>query len=110
MLTAAWLLVFAAIAAEASAALLLRRSEGFQRLLPGTFALGAFGLAFYLVSLALVDLPVSVVYPVWAGGGTAAVALLGVAGLGERANPAKLAGIALVVIGMVLLNLAAPGA
>jgi small multidrug resistance pump len=110
MLSPAWLLVSGAIAAEAAAALLLRRAEGFQRPLPGLLALGAFGLAFYLVSLALVDLPVSIVYPVWAGGGTASVALLGVAWLGERGNASKLAGIALVVVGMVLLNLAAPGA
>jgi len=110
MLSPAWLLVSGAIAAEAAAALLLRRADGFQRLLPGLLALGTFGLAFYLVSRALLDLPVSIVYPVWAGGGTASVALLGMAWLGERANPAKLIGIAFVVLGMVLLNLAAPGA
>ena len=52
----------------------------------------------------------SLVYPVWAGGGTASVALIGVIWLRERANPAKLVGIGLVVAGIVVLNLASGGA
>jgi len=62
-------------------------------------------VALFLVSRVMRELPASIAYPLWAGGGTAGVALLG-----ERTNPSKLAGIVLVVAGMVLLNLAAPGA
>lgn len=101
----AWFLVLGAIVAEAAAALGLRQSNGFSRPLWAGFALLAFASAFYLVSRALLDLPMSLVYPVWAGGGTATVALIGIARLGERANSSKLIGIALVVAGIVLLNL-----
>jgi small multidrug resistance pump len=104
-MTMAWILVGLAIGAEITAALSLRFSNGFTKPLPTALALFAFGLAFYLVSLALVNLPVSSVYPVWAGGGTAGVALLGVLALGERANPEKGIGVALVVAGIVALNL-----
>jgi small multidrug resistance pump len=52
----------------------------------------------------------SIVYPVWAGGGTAGVALVGMAALGERGGLLKVSGIALVVAGIVLLNVAAGGA
>jgi small multidrug resistance pump len=74
---------------------------------PTAVALLAFGCAFYLVSLALLSLPVSIVYPVWAGGGTAGVALLGVLVLREKASFEKGLGVVLVVAGIVTLNLAA---
>ncbi|MEQ8660129.1 MAG: SMR family transporter [Gammaproteobacteria bacterium] len=107
----AWAWVGGAIGAEIAAALLLRASDGFRRVVPTLCALGAFSAAFYLVSRALLALPVSSVYPVWAGGGTAGVAVLGIMALGERVHPLKTTGVALVVAGIVTLNLAgAPGA
>lgn len=104
----AWLLVGGAIIAEITAAMMLRASQGFEKLVPAVCALAAFGAAFYLVSLALIDLPVSTVYPVWAGGGTAGVALVGVALLEERTHLLKGIGVGCVVIGIVLLNLTLP--
>ena len=101
----AWMFVGGAIVAEIAAAIMLRSSDGFKRLLPTVGALAAFGSAFYCVSLALVNLPVSTVYPVWAGGGTAGVALIGVLVLGEKASTLKGVGVILVVAGIVLLNL-----
>ncbi len=102
----AWMLVGGAIIAEIAAAILLRSSEGFKKLVPTVAALAAFGSAFYLISLALIDLPVSTVYPVWAGGGTAGVALVGILMLGEKASVLKGVGVALVVTGIVLLKIA----
>ena len=100
----AWMLVGGAIFAEISAAIWLRASDGFSKFMPTVAALAAFAAAFYLVSLALVQLPVSSVYPVWAGGGTAGVALIGVLFLGERALVFKFIGVVCVVAGIVLLN------
>lgn len=102
----AWLLLALAIAAETTAALALRASKGFTRPLPAALALAAFGTAFYAVSVALRTLPVSVAYPVWAGAGTACVTIVGVTVLGEDANWRKGIGAALVVLGIVALNLA----
>ena len=101
-----WLFVGLAIIAEIAAALGLRFSDGFTKPLPTAFALAAFGSAFYLVSLALVYLPVSTVYPVWAGGGTAGVALVGILMLKERAGIRKVLGVVFVVAGIVVLNVA----
>jgi len=108
-MTYEWLLVAWAIIAEITAALTLRFSHGFSKPLPTVIALAAFGSAFYAVSLALVSLPVSTVYPVWAGGGTAGVALLGVLALHEKAGAWKVMGVLLVVIGIVVLNAAPTG-
>jgi len=104
----AWLMVAGAIVAEVTAAVMLRASHGFEKFIPAATAFVAFGAAFYLVSLALLHLPVSTVYPVWAGGGTAGVALVGVVFLGERAHWLKGIGVVCVVAGIVLLNLAVP--
>jgi small multidrug resistance pump len=105
----AWLLVGSAIVTEIAAALGLRLSDGFTKPLPTALALAAFGSAFYLISLSLVHLPISTVYPVWAGGGTAGVALVGVLALKERAGIWKGVGIMLVVAGIVALNAAPVG-
>jgi len=100
-----WGFVALAIIAEIAAALALRSSHGFSRPFPTALSLVAFGLAFYLVSLALVALPVSTVYPIWAGGGTAGVALLGMLVLHEKAGLWRTSGVVMVVAGIVLLNM-----
>lgn len=104
-----WLLVGFAVIAEIAAALSLRYSDGFSKPWPTVFALLSFACAFYLVSLALVKLPVSIVYPVWAGGGTAGVAFIGIVILKEQKNIWKLIGVILVVAGIVILNMASTG-
>jgi small multidrug resistance pump len=93
-----------AVCFEITGALGLRFSEGFTLPLPTSIALAAFTLALYLVSQVMKKLPVSVAYPIWAGGGTAGVALLGVVALGESINLLKLVGITLVVIGVIAIN------
>ena len=62
-------------------------------------------IAIWLLALIVQRLPVSVTYAVWAGVGTAAIAVIGVLFLGESWDAAKVIGIALIVAGVVLLNL-----
>ncbi len=54
-------------------------------------------------------LPVSTVYPIWAGGGAAGVAFLGAFILKEQKNPLKLIVVTMVVAGIVILNMASTG-
>jgi len=108
-MTFTWIFVALAIIAEITAAIALRFSHGFSKPIPTVVALAAFGSAFYLVSLALVSLPVSTVYPIWAGGGTAGVALLGVLALHEKTGAWKVMGVLLVVAGIIVLNIASTG-
>jgi small multidrug resistance pump len=103
--SSAWVLLGFAVALEVTGALGLRFSEGFSRALPTVVSLAAFALALYLVSRVMKILPVSIAYPVWAGGGTAGVALIGVLALGEELNTAKAVGVVLVVVGVVIVNM-----
>lgn len=105
LLPSAWLLLGIAVAFEIAGAIGLRFSEGFTVMLPTVVALSAFAVALYLVSRVMKTLPVSIAYPVWAGGGTAGVALIGILALGEELNVAKAVGVVLVVIGVVLVNM-----
>ncbi|MGE0487141.1 MAG: multidrug efflux SMR transporter [Gammaproteobacteria bacterium] len=100
----AWALLGLAVAGETAGALGLRFSAGFTRTLPTLFALAAFGAALVIVARVMRALPVSIAYPVWAGGGTVGVAVLGVAWLGEPLTLVKGAGVALVLAGVVLIN------
>jgi small multidrug resistance pump len=99
-----WLMLGLAVCFEIAGAIGLRFSEGFSMLLPTALALIAFTLALYLVSHVMKSLPVSIAYPVWAGGGTAGVALLGFLLLDEDMNALKLGGILLVFIGVIMIN------
>ncbi len=67
--------------------------------------LATYAASLWLTALALRELEISLAYAVWAGVGTAAVAVIGMAALGESVNALKLASIALVIGGVVGLNL-----
>ncbi|MDF6021809.1 multidrug efflux SMR transporter [Streptomyces sp. JH34] len=98
-------LLAAAIAAEVAATTAMKYSEGFTRLWPSLVTVVGYILAFTLLAQTLKTLSIGTAYAIWAGVGTAAVAAIGVLWMGEPAGLAKLAGIALIIAGVVVLNL-----
>lgn len=93
-----------AIATEVAATAALPRAEGFTN--PGWTAVVVAGYAFsiWLLTIVVKEIPVSVTYAVWAGLGTAAIAVIGVMYLDEPLGVAKIVAIALIISGVVLLN------
>ncbi|GAA1214697.1 multidrug efflux SMR transporter [Kitasatospora nipponensis] len=100
-----YLLLALAIAAEVCATTCLKLTDGFSRLLPSVAVVLGYALSFALLGRALRAIPVSVAYAVWSGAGTAAVAAIGVAAFGESMGRLQWLGIALVIAGVVVLNL-----
>ncbi|MFF1375228.1 DMT family transporter [Streptomyces sp. NPDC058308] len=98
-------LLAAAIAAEVAGTTAMKYSEGFSKLWPSLITVVGYLLAFTLLAQTLKTLSVGTAYAIWAGIGTAAVAAIGMIFLGESANLVKVAGIALVIAGVVVLNL-----
>lgn len=98
-------LLAVAIATEVAATSHLQRTEGFRN--PGWSALviAVYGVSIWLPSLVVREIPVSVAYAVWAGAGTALVAVVGVLWLGEEWNWISVTAIFLIVVGVVALNL-----
>ena len=94
-----------AIAFEVVATSLLKLSDGFTRFWPTVGSLAGYAVAFVLLAVVVRHVPVGVAYAVWAGLGTAAIAAVGVVFLHESITFAKVAGIVLVIGGVVTLNL-----
>ncbi|RLQ93368.1 DMT family transporter [Falsibacillus albus] len=98
-----------AIASELFGTSMLKASEGFSKPFPAIGVIIGFGSAFFFLSMSLKVIPLSVAYAIWSGVGTAATVVIGVLVWKEKISPASLAGIALIIAGVILLNLKSPG-
>ena len=104
--TMAWLVLVLAGCFEIAMALSLKESEGFSRLWPSVL-FGITGtISFLLLSVALKSLPVGTAYAVWTGIGAAGTAILGIALLDEPRDLARVAGIVMIIGGVIALRLA----
>lgn len=105
----AWLYLVFAILAEVAGTTSMKLSEGFTRPAPSVGIVVFYGASLVLLTLALRMLDVSVAYAVWSGLGTALVAAIGIYWFGEPATALKLVSLALIVAGVVGLNLGRVG-
>jgi small multidrug resistance pump len=83
----------------------MKYSDGFSRLLPSLGTAAGYLVAFALLAQTLRTMSVGTAYAIWAGVGTAVIAGIGMVFLGESASAVKLAGLGLVIAGVVVLNL-----
>lgn len=100
-----WLLLGGAIASEVIATLALRALSTGGRLWLALIVVVGYVTSFALLALTLRTVPVSTAYAVWAGAGTAGVAVLAALLFQERIGLTMAAGIGLIIVGMVLVNL-----
>jgi small multidrug resistance pump len=98
-------LLVVAITTEVAATAALPRTDSFTH--PGwtVLVLGGYAVSIWLLALIVRTIPVSVTYAIWAGVGTAAIAVVGVVALGDHMDWIKAVAIALIVVGVVVLNL-----
>jgi small multidrug resistance pump len=100
----AWIYLFAAITSEVAGTVALRFASGLDK--PMVLVIVTYLASLWFMALSLKQLEIGLVYAVWAGVGTAAIAVIGMAALGESVTALKLASIALVIGGVIGLNLA----
>ncbi|MCE7551583.1 DMT family transporter [Streptomyces thermodiastaticus] len=100
-----YVMLAGAIAAEVAATTAMKYSEGFSRLGPSLITLLGYVLSFALLAQTLKSVSIGTAYAIWSGIGTAAVATLGLLLFGEGLTLAKIAGIVLIIGGVVVLNL-----
>lgn len=98
-------LLFVAILTEVAATSALPRAQGFRDPLWTTFVLGGYAVSIWLLAVVVRYLPVSTAYAVWSGVGTAAVAVVGVLWLDERLDWVSVLALAMIITGVVVLNL-----
>lgn len=105
----AWVILIIAGVFEVVMALALKMSAGFSHLWWslgfGVFAVASFGL----LSYALKSLEVGTAYAVWTGIGAVGTAALGMIAMGDDVSLMKVGSIALILLGVVGLNLAGAG-
>jgi small multidrug resistance pump len=101
----AWGLLLAAIAIEVASTAALPRTHAFRE--PGwtVLVLGGYAVSIWLLAIVIGHIPVSVTYAVWAGLGTAGIALVGVLVLGEPWDVLKGLALLMIIGGVVVLNL-----
>lgn len=100
----AGLFLAAAIILETIASSMLKVSDGFSVLLPSIIVVIGYLGAFLFLSFALKSMSLSTAYATWSGAGTALTAMIGITVFGESASWMKFIGLALVIVGLVLLN------
>ncbi|WP_028965413.1 DMT family transporter [Sphingomonas phyllosphaerae] len=101
----AYLLLLVAIVAEVTATSALKQSDGFTRPLPTLVTALGYGIAFYFLSLTLRTLPTGIAYAIWSGVGIILVTAVAWLWQGQRLDTAAIVGMALIVTGVLVMNL-----
>ncbi|WP_327089031.1 multidrug efflux SMR transporter [Nonomuraea sp. NBC_01738] len=105
----AWIVLIVAGLFEVVMALSLKMSDGLSHLWWTISFLVTAVLSFGLLSYALKSLEVGTAYAVWTGIGAVGTAALGMMVMGDNVSFARVASIALILIGVIGLNLAGAG-
>jgi small multidrug resistance pump len=104
-----WLYLAGAIILEIAGTTSMKLSEGLTRFVPSILIFVFYVLSFLALTMALKKIDVSVAYAIWAGVGTALIALIGVTHFKEPLTLIKTVSIGLIIIGVVGLNLSGHG-
>ena len=99
-----YVLLAGAILCEVIGTTALQYSDGFSNLLPTAVLSIGYLTSFYLLSLILSQLPIGPVYATWSAVAIVLITIFGVVVLGQQLDLAGVAGIALIIGGVYLLN------
>ena len=102
-----WIYLLIAGVLEIVWATALKLSDGFTRIGPSVVTMVAAGASFWFLARAMQAIPIGTAYAIWVGIGAVGVAILGMVWFAEPVTALRIAGIALIVAGIVALKLAA---
>lgn len=94
----------AAIVLEVIGTTLLQKSAQFTKLLPTAGMVMFYAASFYMLTHALKGMPLGIAYAMWGGLGIVLTALISVFVFKQSLDYAALAGIGLIVTGVVVMN------
>ena len=104
-----WLFLALAGLLEVGWAVGLKYTEGFTRPLPSVLTVIAMGGSFWLLSLAMREIPLGTAYGIWVGIGAVGAAIAGMVLFKEPASALRIVSIVLVVAGIAGLKLSSNG-
>ena len=94
-----------AILFEVAGTTSLKFSQGFTKVIPSVILVLCYGMSFWMLSLTLKKIEVGIAYAVWSALGTALITAIGILWFKEPITVVKIASIALIILGVVGLNL-----
>ncbi len=100
-----WLYLLLAILFEVSGTTAMKLSEGFTKTMPSIAMTILYILSLTMLTLTLKKIDVGIAYAIWSGLGTALIAGIGIIVFGESLTPMKIASIALIILGVIGLQL-----
>ena len=103
-LTQAYILLMLSILLEITATGSLKATEGFTRWIPSLISVAAISGCMFFMSHVMKILPMSITYATWSGIGIVALTLIGIIKYKQVPNLATIFGLALVVVGVVIIN------
>ena len=103
-LTQAYILLGVAIAGEIISTGTLKATEGFTKWIPSLICILAIIICMYTMSHVMKILPIGITYATWSGVGIVALSLIGVFKYKQIPNIPTLAGLLLIIIGVVIVN------
>ncbi|HEY1599056.1 MAG TPA: multidrug efflux SMR transporter [Pirellulales bacterium] len=104
-----WVYLIMAIGCEVAGTTCMKLSESFTKLVPSILLFALYGVSLALLTLALKGIPVGVAYAVWAGLGTAVIAVIATIAFGEPLSASKIVCLALIITGVIGLNISGGG-
>jgi len=104
-----WVYLVVAIVLEVSGTTCMKLSDGFTRVVPSVLMFVFYLLSISAIAVALKTIGVGVAYAIWSGLGTALIAAIGIFAFREPVTALKLFSIALIIAGVVGLNLGGRG-
>ena len=94
-----------AICAEVIATTSMKAVKGFSTPLPLALVILGYAVAFWMLTLVVRDIPVGIAYAVWAGMGIVMVSIAALVIYGQKLDGPAIAGMALIVLGVVVIQL-----
>ena len=100
-----WLFLFAAITFEVSGTTCMKLSDGFTRLWPSIGVIVFYCLSVSSLTMAVKTIDISIAYAIWSAIGIAIIASIGALYFHETLTPSRLFFLAVIIVGVVGLNL-----
>jgi small multidrug resistance pump len=94
-----------AIISEIVGTTFLKKSEQFTLVIPTLVSLACYAIAFYFLSISLKTIPVGIAYALWSGVGIVLISIIGVVMFKQHLDFWAIAGLILIVVGVVVVNL-----
>lgn len=100
-----FLILIVAVLFETIGTTALQASQQFSKLGPSIVVVLSYAISFFLLSVTLKFMPVGVVYALWSGMGIVFIAIIGLLVFGQKLDFAAVAGLGMIVGGIVVIHL-----